>query len=222
MIKKIIAAGVIVLVIVFIFKSLPDKKAFTKAPAQSFNEITPQQKPSWFYPMTKYATRGYLKKFGQFIDAKFYAGREELFPTQYFGFHSGVDLEVTPAESLDSVQVPVYAVTTGKILYVGEVQGYGGVVIQQIDASHTALYGHIKLSSVKYKVDDTVQGGQVICYLGNAFSDETAGERRHLHFGIHKGIDLYFLGHEQTKEDLNLNWVDPTKFLKEKGAVEPK
>jgi hypothetical protein len=64
--------------------------------------------------------------------------------------------------------------------------------------------------------------GQRITYLGDAFSEETGGERKHLHFGIHKGIDLYFLGHEQTKEDLNLNWEDPTKFLRAKGAVEIK
>lgn len=218
MFKKYIALIVAFIVIMSLFRLLSSKKGFIKSAVT----VKPQKKSSWFYPMTKYGTRGYLKKFGQFIDEKFYVGRENLFPTQYFGYHSGVDLEVTPAESLDSVQVPAYAVTTGKILYVGEVQGYGGVVIQQIDGTHTALYGHIKLSSVKYKIDDTAISGQIICFLGNAYSEETAGERKHLHFAIHKGTNLYFLGHESTYEDLNLNWEDPTKFLKGKGAVEPK
>lgn len=199
------------------FRLLSNQNGLIKSAATAKSS----QKQLWFYPITKFANRGYLKKFGALIGEKFYANREELFPTQYFGFHSGVDLEISPKENPNSINVPVYAVAIGKILFAGEVQGYGGVVIQQIDASHTALYGHVKLSSVKYQVDEIAVGGKVICDLGDAFSPETGGERKHLHFGIHRGIDLYFFGHEQTKESLDLNWVDPGVFLKEKGAVEP-
>lgn len=219
MFKKIIALAGIFLVIFLLFRVLSGKNGLIKSAATA----KPQKKTTWFYPLTKYATRGYLKKFGAFIDEKFYAGREELFPTQYFGYHSGVDLEITPAESSSSTEVPVYAVASGKIVFIGEVSGYGGVILEKLDGTnHTALYGHVKTNDLSIKDGDRVKAGQKLTVLGDAYSVETGGERKHLHFGIYRGTDLYFFGHEATYEDLNLNWVDPTKFLQEKKAVEPK
>jgi hypothetical protein len=61
----------------------------------------------------------------------------------------------------------------------------------------------------------------VISFLGDAFSAETSRERKHLHFGIYKGRDLYFRGHESSKELLLAKWEDPTRYLAERKALFP-
>lgn len=213
---------IFILLIIFLgLRMLPNRQK-----NQSATNISTKQKPAsqstpqWFYPMTNYASRIKYKNFGTYIDENFYEKSPKIFPTHFYGYHAAIDLEVTPEE--EKLNIPVYTVTTGKILYIGDVEGYGGIVIQQIDSSHTALYGHIKLSSIILNVGDTVKAGQRICDLGNGFSVETAGERKHLHFAIHKGLDLYFLGHEPTVEVLSAQWENPTKFLQAKDAAEPK
>jgi hypothetical protein len=88
--------------------------------------------------------------------------------------------------------------------------------------NRTALYGHIKITNLPIEVSDIpVKPGQRITYLGNAFSNETSKERKYLHFGIYKGADLYFKGHETSLQQLNTRWEDPSVFLKEKGAKDP-
>ncbi len=79
----------------------------------------------------------------------------------------------------------------------------------------------MKINNLNFQAGDRVKAGQKITYLGAAFSEETGGEREHLHFGIHKGSDEYFFGHEETLENLKANWENPALFLKQKGAREP-
>ncbi|MDZ7586410.1 MAG: hypothetical protein U0946_01530, partial [Patescibacteria group bacterium] len=45
--------------------------------------------------------------------------------------------------------------------------------------------------------------------------------RKHLHFGIYKGTDLYFKGHESSQNQINQKWLDPNQFLAEQNAQEP-
>ena len=54
--------------------------------------------------------------------------------------------------------------------------------------------------------------GDVVGVLGAAFSKETAGERKHLHFGIHKGVRLDLRGYVDAKEAL-ANWLDPWQYI---------
>ncbi|MDP3888884.1 MAG: M23 family metallopeptidase [bacterium] len=174
---------------------------------------------AWVYPMDKFAERITIKSFGQLIDNNFYLGKEDLFPNKrYFGYHTGVDLEVFPNE--ENSDVPIYAVASGTITYIGYITGYGGLILENF-GDHTALYGHLKLSSITLKKGEKVDAGQQLALLGNAFSTETDGERKHLHFGIYKGSDLYFKGHETSLSQLQNKWEDPEKFLSEKGAVSP-
>jgi len=177
---------------------------------------------SWFYPMDQIDKRQTVKGFGQYVDNNFYKGKESLFPyNRFYGFHTGVDLEALPSEQKDEIKVPVFAVSNGTIAYIGNLQGYGGVILEKLGSENlTALYGHVK-TDTNYKTGDHVNARETLTYLGNGFSSETSLERKHLHFGIYKGSDLYFHGHEQTLEQLNQRWIDPIKFLKEKGAVSP-
>lgn len=175
---------------------------------------------SWYYPMNRYFQRQHLKGFGQFIDDDFYKGKEHRFPyNRFYGYHAAADLEYFPEEKDE--EVPVYAVTTGEIKYIDSLQGYGGIILQNIDDGNTALYGHVKITNLSYKLGDEIEAGEILTYLGDEFSKETSKERKHLHFGIYKGTDIYFKGHEASQDALDRKWEDPTKYLMGKGAILP-
>ena len=177
---------------------------------------------AWYYPMDKYDARQTVKGFGQLIDDNFYKGKENLFPfNRFYGYHAAVDLEIFTEEK--EVDVPVYSIHSGTITYVGELSGYGGVLLLNLDDSgETALYGHIRVSdSVKKGTKINGEKPQIIAYLGKEFSSETSRERKHLHFGIYKGKDLYFHGHEKSLGVISSKWLDPNEFLNEKQAVTP-
>lgn len=168
----------------------------------------------WFYPMDDYFERQQVKGFGQNIDDQFYQSKEKLFPfNRFYGFHAGIDLEVFEDEN-DKL-IPVYAVGSGTISYIGTLSGYGGVILLKLDdQNHTALYGHVKITKLKFRVGDKVTAGQILTFLGDAFSHETSKERKHLHFAIYKGGDLYFRGHEYSLDTLYSKWEDPNNYLK--------
>lgn len=176
----------------------------------------------WYYPMEQYQKRITLKDFGVLIDDQFYQGKESLFPfNRFYGYHAGVDLETLPGES--EQKVPIYAVKKGRITYIGSLEGYGGVILQSLEGENlTALYGHVKITNLPYKVGDEILSGKVVTYFGDEFSSETSRERKHLHFAIYKGTDLYFRGHESSLEQLKSRWVNPSYYLKNNEAVNPK
>jgi murein DD-endopeptidase MepM/ murein hydrolase activator NlpD len=129
---------------------------------------------TWVYPISNFKDRQSFKIFGQYFDKKSYIGHGKVFPKQYYGYHAAVDLEILPIEVDQSV--PVYAITDGKIIYAAPVTGYGGVILLQLDTTgDTALYGHVKLTDLPYKVGDIVTAGTKLAYLGDAYSGETAG-----------------------------------------------
>lgn len=183
--------------------------------------ITPQKAlgASWYFPVDRYYMRQTVKGFGQLIDGNFYKGKERLFPfNRFYGYHAAVDLEVFADEK--NQNIPVYAIYSGRILYFGLLEGYGGVILQEIEnENRTALYGHVKIKNLKHQVGDKVSPGGVITFLGDEFSSETSKERKHLHFGILKGTGLYFSGHEVSLERLLAKWEDPNSYLKNKGAI---
>lgn len=179
---------------------------------------------AWYYPMDKYDERRIVKGFGDYIDDNFYKGKEALFPyIRFYGYHAAVDLEVFPDEI--TTQVPVYAAFSGTITYIGTLAGYGGVILEKLDnQNNTALYGHVKIDNLLFKVGDhldTDNNPVRLTYLGDQFSVQTSKERKHLHFGIYKGTDLYFAGHESSSSRLNTRWLNPTTFLKENNAISP-
>lgn len=134
-------------------------------------------------------------------------------PERFMGYHTGTDFETTLAET-DSA-VPIYAVCNGPLVYKNYVSGYGGVAIERCTINNqtvTVLYGHLKLSSITGQLGDRLRAGQKIAILGKGYSQETDGERKHLHLSIHKGPTIVLLGYVQNLQDLN-NWLDPAKYL---------
>ena len=98
-----------------------------------------------------------------------------------------------------------------------QADGYGGVMVQScvIDGETvTVLYGHLAftLSSIQIIPGTHLEAGQTFATLGTAFSNETDGERQHLHLSIHKGTAAVLAGYVQTEKELDA-WIDPMTIL---------
>lgn len=174
---------------------------------------------SYYYPLENTLQRPQFKKFGQYIDNDFYKNTGNLYPSKYIGYHAGTDLEIFRDEEKEPV--PVYAVADGEIQFIGPVTGYGGLILLKTNNNLTFLYGHLNLSEINLKTKDKVYAGQKIAYLGDAFSTQTSGERKHLHFALYNGVGDYFKGYETNQKDLNNNWFDPLKHLENRVAIDP-
>ena len=134
-------------------------------------------------------------------------------PERFSGYHTGVDYEIFSDEQ--DVDVPVYAICGGEIVAKRAVRGYGGVVIQscKLDGQELrVLYGHVSLPSIPWSTGDFAAPGAQIAVLGQP-PDETGGERKHLHLGVHKGAAVDLRGYVGAREELE-QWVDvPVFFL---------
>ena len=112
---------------------------------------------------------------------------------------------------------------TGEVIKVGEVGGYGGVVAikHNFEGNNdlTSVYGHLRLRDIKVSEGQKITSGYLIGYLGAAYSSETAGERKHLHFGFNKNSDLDIKGYVDNLEELS-NWLSPKVFMEQANAQE--
>ena len=131
------------------------------------------------------------------------------------GYHTGDDVEY--ADTKDKVKV--LSIANGIIMYKGVASGYGGVMM----VSHTiegkkinSLYGHIDISSSNLNEGDSVAKGQYLANLGEDKSEETGGERKHLHFTLYQGEELILKGYETDKEKLP-SFINPTDFFSSYG-----
>jgi len=154
------------------------------------------------YPIADFTTRITKKTFGQYITP----ATSPVQPERFTGYHTGVDIEYGDV----TTNVPVLAVADGSVVMSQWVSGYGGLLVEQItyqDKKLYILYGHLRASSLVAK-GTQVQKGQPIAVLGTAYSQETDGERRHLHFAVYTGATLDIRGYVQNKSELS-NWEDP-------------
>ena len=150
------------------------------------------------------------KPFGIYVSP----GNSPVTPEKFTGYHTGVDFETTSAEA--NIDVPVYAICSGKILISQFGSGYGGMVVESctLDGNPiTVVYGHVRLTSVSTKVGGTIKAGDFLANLGTGYSSETDGERKHLHLGIHKGATPNTSGYVANKSSL-INWIDFEQYLK--------
>lgn len=169
-----------------------------------------------FYPMTSYEQRLTFRKFGQKVTAadKPKCGRA------FFGIHNADDLEILPGE--ENSDVPVFAAVDGKVVYLDNVDGYGGLLVLKGKLNNedmTFNYGHIKLASAKFSQGSEVKAGDEIAILGKGCSRETDFERKHLHFAIHKGITVDVSGYLQNESELS-DWLNPLETLKNNNAFQ--
>lgn len=218
------AAILTLLAIVFLkFFLTPANSNSLAIPTVSFSSSSSAQNPAnsaapisaststWFYlPVNNALARVTKKPFG----IKVSPGHSPISPEKFSGYHTGVDFETLPAEQ--NIDTPIYAVCTGPLIYKKWVSGYGGVTIQSCQINKedvTIIYGHLKLSSINIKLNQKITAGTQLGILGQGYSTETDGERKHLHLGIHQGKTLNLLGYVQNPKDLN-NWLDATTYLR--------
>jgi len=209
-------------------KTRPAKSSTTTSTNTTQSQSTPATTPTpttstiqsqYAMPVVNFLTGQTKKPFGIYITP----ATSPVQPERFTGYHTGVDIE----QVQDNTDVPVYAINDGTVKFVGKVSGYGGVLIYGTtinNQSVTILYGHIRLysggnsaaeglSSAIKSVGDSVSKGEKLAVLGTGYSSETDGERKHLHFSIHKGSQIVYLGYVQAQSQLS-DWINPDDILK--------
>lgn len=188
----------------------PPPSPTTQQPPPAAATTTPTVEAQLSEPISGGLSRVTKKPFGIYVTPQ----NSPVQPEKFTGFHTGIDFETTPAEA--NIDVPIFAACDGKLLLKEYASGYGGVAVQScvLDGNPvTLIYGHLRLSSISPNVGDSLKAGQQIAVLGTGYSSETDGERKHLHFGIHKGTAINILGYVQKQADLS-GWLDAEQYLK--------
>ena len=215
---KIIIAGLIILIFALVILKLSPSSAITvkntqPSPTSALTKPTPlsTSTASLLYPPLSNALSRVTKKtFGLYVSP----GHSPISPEKFTGYHTGLDFETLPGEA--KIDVPVSAVCSGPLIMKKWATGYGGVAVQSclIDKQAvTIIYGHLRYASITATVGTKMMAGEKFAVLGTGYSSETAGERKHLHLGIHLGTSVNILGYVQNKVDLK-NWLDPLKYFK--------
>jgi murein DD-endopeptidase MepM/ murein hydrolase activator NlpD len=88
-------------------------------------------------------------------------------------FHGGVDIAAEEGKN-------VYSARWGKVVYAGEINGYGNTVILEHELGYYTLYGH--LEKILVEKGEKVDSGQIIGTVGT--TGKTTGP--HLHFEIRR------------------------------------
>lgn len=197
---------IILLVFVFPLIAISCKNVKFNLPSDATQQ---QEEKTIIFPISDPQQRITKKLFGTYVEP----GNSPVSPERFTGFHNALDFETFDDEQ--DTDVDIFAICTGPLLVKNWVSGYGGVIIQSCIINQedvTVLYGHIDLESVAADINDTLVQGQKIAILGDGFSEKTDNERKHLHLGIHKGIDIDYRGYVQNKADLDM-WMDPAVVL---------
>lgn len=163
----------------------------------------PQENTTGLLPPTaEFEARITKKQFGTYVTPE----NSPVSPERFTGYHTGVDVEFGDVGD----EIPVRAIADGTVRLAKTAQGYGGVAVitHTVDGTERAvLYGHLDPESLP-TTDTSVIQGQVIGRLGAGRTDETDGERKHLHFAIRTDTSLLLLGYVQRESDL-AGWTDP-------------
>jgi murein DD-endopeptidase MepM/ murein hydrolase activator NlpD len=155
-------------------------------------------------PISRYSERITKKPFG----IKITPATSPVQPEKFSGYHTGTDFEIFPEELNADVQI--FAICDGPLVVKKFATGYGGVAVQACTINNsdiTVVYGHLKLTSIQAQIGDILNKNDKLGLLGNAYSGETDGERKHLHLGIHKGKGINILGYVQSQKELD-GWMN--------------
>ena len=191
-----------------VFFGLSYKKVFKKTATSNTSAPTSTTQSQYALPIANFLTGQTKKVFGQYITPQ----NSPIQPEKFTGYHTGVDIE----EDQNDVDVPVFAISDGTVKFSGKVSGYGGVLIYETTINNetvTILYGHIRLSSATKSVGEEVSKGDKLAVLGSPYFSETDGERKHLHFSIHKGSAIEYRGYVQNQSELS-NWISSDDVIK--------
>lgn len=171
---------------------------------------TPSISPAMLIaPINRWLERVIKKPFG----IKISPADSPVQPERFSGYHTGVDFEIFPEE--ENTDVPIFAVCDGPLLAKRTASGYGGLAVQscRLDGQDiTVIYGHLKIASISVAVEQQLSAGEQMGVLGQGYSSETDGERKHLHLGIYKGSEVNILGYVQSQAELT-DWLSIIEYL---------
>lgn len=160
-----------------------------------------------FLPTDDFFERITKKPFGIYITPH----NSPVQPERFTGFHTAVDVEYED----NKTDVPVYAMADGEVVTSRIASGYGGIVAinHRPQFKWYTIYGHLDPESTP-PVGAKVSGGEQIAILGKGYSEETDGERKHLHFGIINQKRPNVAGYVSNESSL-VGWLDPEEILAE-------
>ncbi|HTK04410.1 MAG TPA: M23 family metallopeptidase [Candidatus Eisenbacteria bacterium] len=122
---------------------------------------------------------------------------------RFNGFHVGVDFETFSDEA--DAAVPVRAICSGPLLFKVKAKGYGGVAVQGCvigGEEVSVIYGHLDVESVVAEPGSRLKAGAFVGDLGQGYSEQTDGVRKHLHLGIRKGRTNDIRGYVKDPADM--------------------
>jgi dienelactone hydrolase len=161
-------------------------------------------------PIDNASNRITKKPFGIKIDPE----TSPVQPERFSGYHTGTDFEIFPEE--ENSEVNALSICEGPLLQKRQTSGYGGIAIQKCNIKNqpvTVIYGHLDLESISKNPGEDFQPGEKIAVLGQGFTSETDGERKHLHLGIHLGESISLLGYVENQSALS-SWLDYENLIK--------
>jgi murein DD-endopeptidase MepM/ murein hydrolase activator NlpD len=133
---------------------------------------------------------------------------------RFSGYHVGVDFETFEDEQ--DIDIPIYAICDGPLVLKQFAKGYGGMAVQTCELESrtvSVIYGHLNLTSIAAEPNEVLERGQIIGYLGQGYSPETDGVRKHLHLGLYAGDKLDIRGYVQEEGDA-AQWLDPLRYMR--------
>ncbi len=191
--------------------SLPTEKQDDEVQTSHIAIETPEDKNGLIpEPINNAQARVTKKPFGIKISPE----NSPVTPERFYGYHTGVDFEIFSGE--EESDISIYTICTGPLTFKRHANGYGGVAVQQCTLDNSdviVIYGHLKLSSIYAELNQTLNQGQQIGILGQGYSKETDGERKHLHLGIRKGKIINLLGYVRDPGRLD-EWIDVLTLIK--------
>lgn len=162
---------------------------------------------SFVVPMSRAGDRVTKKPFGIYITPP----SSPVQPERFTGYHTGTDFEIFSGEERSDISVA--AICGGTLLSVDTASGYGGIARQECllnDQPVSVVYGHIQLLELAH--GQYLAPGHAFAVLGDGFSSETDGERKHLHLAVRKGATSDIRGYVQTRAELD-SWIDPAGVI---------
>jgi len=171
----------------------PNENALVPS-SQIFNDLA--------LPVGQFKQRITKKPFGLYVSPN----NSPVRPEKFTGYHTAVDIEYEDIAE----DVPVFAVSDGRVVLSRTASGYGGVIMMEIkldNAKHHVVYGHVRPSYLP-AVGQEFKKGEQISTLGTGYSAETDNERRHLHFGVLSNDRIDLRGYVQDQTELG-GWIDP-------------
>ncbi|MBD3281519.1 peptidoglycan DD-metalloendopeptidase family protein [Candidatus Uhrbacteria bacterium] len=178
--------------------------AFANSPAVA--------EPDFAWPLDNAENRPMLLDFGMYVTPDPEQNPIDP-PERWTGYHAAQDIEIFPDE-IDK-DVPVKAACDGKVIFKGEVNGYGGALVQACSLNMetvTVLYGHIDPGRIEAEMDQQLKAGERIGFLGDHKTKGAGYNRKHLHFQIHRGPEIVLSGYVHRTESLN-SYIDPVEVI---------